>query len=110
MTYERWQTLCESLKDKFTVSAEGKEELDSGPGHCEFLECTTPMGQVRLELEVRPRVLEKKMFYSKRAGTTATVEYKYDENEHTLTLKAYRLDPGTGDWVEVKPEAFAGHV
>ncbi len=110
MTYERWQTLRESLKGKFQVSAEGTEELNPGPGHVEFLECTTPMGQVRLELEVRPRVLEKKTYYSKRAGSQTTVEYKYDENEHTLTLKAYRLDQGSGDWLEVKPEAFAGHV
>jgi hypothetical protein len=110
MTYERWQALRESLKGKFKVSAEGAEELEPGPGHVEFLECATPMGQIRLELEVRPRVLEKKTYYSKRAGSSTTVEYKYDENEHTLTLKAYRLDSGSGEWVEVKPEAFAGHV
>lgn len=110
MTYERWQTLRESLKEKFSNFTEGTEELEPGPGHCEFLECKTPMGQVRLELEVRPRVLEKKTYFSKRAGAGTTVEYKYDENEHTLTLKAYRLDQGTGDWAEVRPEAFAGHV
>ncbi len=110
MTYERWQTLRESLKDKFTVTAEGTEELEPGPGRCEFFECTTPLGQVRLELAVRPRVLEKKTYFSKRAGSSTTVEYKYDENEHTLTLKAYRLDQGSGDWVEVKPEALASHT
>jgi hypothetical protein len=110
MTYERWQTLKGSLKDKFPQFTEGTEELDPGPGHYEFLECTTPMGQVRLELEVRPRILEKKTYFNKRAGSGTVVEYKYDENEHTLTLKAFRFDQASGDWVEVKPEAFAGHV
>lgn len=105
MTQDRWRELKESLKTKFTFTAEGQENLSEGPGHVEFLECTTPMGEIRLELTVRPKILDKKTFYSKRAGAGTTVEYKYDEHENTLTLKAYRLGKG-GEWEEIKAESF----
>ncbi len=106
MTYERWENLVQTIRDKFGISAQGKEELDPGPGHVEYLVCSTPVGEVRLELEVKPRVLEKKTYYSKRAGAATTVEYKYDPDAHTLTLHALRKDPGTGDWVELSTEAL----
>lgn len=110
MTYERWETLVQTIKDKFGLSSQGKEELNPGPGHLEFLECVTPMGEVRLELEVRPRVLEKKTYYSKRAGSSTTVEYKYDPEAHTLTLRALRKDSGTGEWLELKAEQLVGSL
>lgn len=106
MTYERWQDLIAKLKDHSQDAKLGKEDLPEGPGHCEFAEFTTPMGRMRLELIVRPVVLEKKMLYSHRMNTAATVKYTYDESEHTFTFKAYRFDEAVGDWVEVRPEAI----
>lgn len=106
MTYERWEGLVQTIRDKFGISAQGKEELNPGPGHVEYLECATPVGEVRLELEVKPRVLEKKTYYSKRAGAATTVEYKYDPEAHTLTLHALRKDPVTGEWSELSADAL----
>lgn len=105
MTYERWQTLVQSLRQKFPVAAEGKEELDPGPGTLEYLECQTPLGKIRLELTVTPRVAEKKTYYSKRAGSSTTVEYKYDPTAQVLTLHIWQWDERAGDWRELKPEA-----
>lgn len=110
MTYERWQNLISTIKDKFKVSKEGKEDLNPGPGHVEFIECGTPMGKVRLELIVRPKILEKKTYYSNRVGSQTTVEYRYDENEHTLTLRALRWDEGGGIWQEIKAESLTTHL
>ncbi len=108
MTYESWQDLIERLQEKFPGSRTGKEELPEGPGHREFLEAATLAGKVRLELWVRPVVLEKKTLYSHRMNTAATVQYRYDESQHTLTLKAYRWDEAAGDWAELDPKALAG--
>lgn len=108
MTLERWQTLVQSVRQKFTILAEGKEELESGPGYLEYVECQTPMGKVCLELTVTPRVAEKKTYYSKRAGSSTTVEYKYDPEAHVLTLKIWLWDERADDWRELKPEAAAG--
>jgi len=106
MTYERWQNLMQMVKDKFTITSEGREELDPGPGYAEFVECITPAGKVRLELLVKPLVAEKKFIYSKRAGTSATVEYKYDPKEHTLTLKVFKWNEASGDWEEMRGDNF----
>jgi len=106
MTYERWQNLTQMVKDKFKVVGEGKEELDPGPGYVEFIECETPTGKVRVELVVRPLVAEKKFIYSKRAGTSASVEYKYDPKEHTLTLHAFKWDEASNNWEEIKNGPF----
>lgn len=110
MTYERWQTLLESIRGKFTVTSQGTVELAPGPGHVEFVECVTPVGNVRLELEVRPKILEKKTYYSKRVGSHTAVEYRYDEHEHTLTLRALRQDESTGEWSEITAEALTSHL
>jgi hypothetical protein len=110
MTYERWQNLISTIKDKFKVTKEGREELNPGPGHVEFIECGTPLGKVRLELIVKPKILEKKTYYSNRVGSQTTVEYRYDENEHTLTLKALRWNEESDTWQEVKAESLTTHL
>ena len=107
MTYERWQDICESVKSKFKVQAEGQAPSEDGHGHVEFLEFNGPVGEIRLELAVRPRVKEVKTIYSKRMGSQSTVQYEYDESVHTLTLHAFRRVAG-GDWEEINSSTFAG--
>lgn len=109
MTYERWEGLIQTIRDKFGVAAQGKEDLDPGPGHCEFVECTTPMGYLRLELEVKPKILEKKTYYTKRAGSGTVVEYRYDPNEHTLALNVLRRGPA-GEWTELSASTITEHL
>ena len=107
MTYERWQELKERVTKQMPNAKTGTEGLPDGPGHREFIEAATPMGRMRLELWVRPKVLERKTLYSHRMNSAATVQYTYDESEHSLTFKAFRWDEGEADWLEVKPEAVS---
>ncbi len=108
MTYEQWQDLQGRVSDKFQNVKKGKELLPEGPGEREYLECDTPAGRIRLELWMRPVVLERKTLYTHRMNTAATVQYRYDESEHSLTLHAYRWDGGEEDWHEVKAADMAG--
>jgi hypothetical protein len=110
MTYERWQEISERLKKQMPEAVLGRETLPEGPGYREFVEVSLPAGRVRLELWVRPKVLEKKTLYSHRMHSAATVQYKYDETEHTLTLRAYRWDEARHDWQEVGLETLAGSL
>ncbi|MBI5733562.1 MAG: hypothetical protein HY973_01275 [Candidatus Kerfeldbacteria bacterium] len=103
MTYERWQDICESVKSKFKVQAEAQEPSADGHGHVEFLEFSGPLGEMRLELAVRPRVKDVKTIYSKRMGSQSTVQYEYDDSVHTLTLHVFRRSTG-GDWQEIKTD------
>lgn len=104
MTYERWQALIGEIKDKFSNVKVSKIDLAEGSGNKEVVEFTSPAGQVKLELTVRPKVLGKKTFYSNRIGSTTTVEYEYDKEEKTLSLEAFRYDERGNNWQEIKAD------
>lgn len=106
MTYDQWKDLQTRIDDKFQDVKRGKSALPDGPGELEFVEFKSPMGLVRLELWIRPKVLERKTIYSHRMNTAATVQYTYDETEHTFTFKAYRQDERSGEWTEVRAEGL----
>ena len=110
MTYERWQEIITHAQKQYPEAQVGKEELPDGPGSREFIEMKTSGGKVRLELWIRPKVLEKKTLYSHRMHSAATVQYKYDESEHALTLHAYRWDDVTNDWQEMSAERLAASL
>jgi len=105
MTYERWQDLVTKLQDKFPTAVVGKEEYDEG--YVEYLECVTPRGKMRFELVVKPKVIGKKTYYSKRMGSSSTVEYQYSPEEHTLTLRVLVEHPVSGDWQEISLSQLA---
>ncbi|MFZ5391311.1 MAG: hypothetical protein ACOZAJ_03500 [Patescibacteria group bacterium] len=101
MTYERWQDLAAKLKERFPAAQAGRQELVDQQGHLEYVELTSSAGLVRFELLVRPKIIGKKTIYSKRIGSSTTVEYQYDANEHTLTLRVLLADQASGDWQEI---------
>ena len=107
MTYERWQEITDRAQKQTSGVEVGREDLPDGPGYREFIELNSVAGKIRLELWVRPKVLEKKTLYSHRMNTAATVQYRYDETEHTLTLHAYRWDESASAWQEVGAETLA---
>ena len=110
MTYERWQEIVKRAQQQYPEALVGKEALPEGPGTCEFIEMATPGGKVRLELWIRPKVIEKKTLYSHRMHSAATVKYSYDESEHTLTLHAYKWDEFHEDWQEMGAETLAASL
>ena len=106
MTPERWQNLKGELKDKFTILAEGTEELEDRPGSFEFLELEGPMGKVRLEYLTQPVVLDKKTTTSKRIVASVAVDYVYSEDEVTNKLQVFQWNEANGEWEEVKKSMF----
>ena len=110
MTYERWQEIIERVTKQSPQAKVGREDLAEGPGHREFVEFTSPAGEMRLELWVRPKVLEKKTLYSHRMHSAATVQYRYDETQNTLSLHAYRWHTLSNSWQEVRAEALTASL
>lgn len=104
MTYERWQSLIGDIQDRFSNVTVTKVNLTPGPGSREIVEFTSPAGRVKLELTLRPKILDKKTFYSNRIGSATTVEYEYDEQEKTLSLQAWRFSEPAGEWQEIKTD------
>lgn len=105
MTPERWETIKQTVKKQFSVEDEGREDLlvetADGPvkqGEAEFVVFESPLGKTKLEFQKKPKVEDKKFFYSHRAGTAARVEYKFSEDEVVYTLKAYKWDENGDEW------------
>lgn len=107
MTYEKWLSLKGTLQDKFPGTEIGKEKMVEEDGEKEFIVCNTPVGRVKLEMVIKPRVIGKKTHYTNRFGAATTVEYEYDENEKTYTFKAYQMNSASGEWEEFKSDSFS---
>lgn len=110
MTDERWEEFVESAMKNFddvTLTKENLEvETDQGievRGTEDVLEFQNEAGRFRLVRENRPVVLEKKEFYSHRAGDTARTEYKFSETEFSHKLRVYR-ENRYGDWEEISAD------
>lgn len=119
MTLERWEQIKEMVKRQYSVEDEGTEDLlvETGEGmvkqgEAEFIIFDAPSalggGRMKLELQKKPRLEEKKYHFSHRQGDAARVEYKFSDSETVLQLKAYKEDED-GEWKEIDAASFAGN-
>ena len=103
MTDEKWQETIGQIKDSFKVVEDVTEPLADGPGEVEWIIFEGPLGRMKLERISKPVVTDEKALGSKRIGSDKTIIRHYSETERVYTLKAYRLDPDTDEWVEIEP-------
>lgn len=107
MTDEKWGQIIETAKRHFEDVSLHTEDLvaetPDGPqkqGTRNVLVFTNPVGRFKLVRENRPVVLEKKEFYTHRAGQTARTEYKLSQTEFSHKLRVYK-QAGFEEWEEV---------
>jgi hypothetical protein len=107
MTDEKWEQIVQMAKKNFRDVSLKTEDLiaatSDGPvkqGTQDVLIFENPVGRFKLVRENRPVVLEKKQFYSHRAGDSARTEYKLSDTEFSHKLKVYK-EVGFEDWEEV---------
>lgn len=107
MTDEKWQDLKQNIKEKFDVTEENEETIQKDDvgneiiGHLERLTFETPLGDFKLEREVKPKILDKKVHYSHTAGAKGLVEYILSPDETTQKMTAFKLDSNTDQWEEL---------
>ena len=77
---------------------------EKGPGEVEIIEFKGPLGKMKLERTTQPLVIDKKTIGSRRIGSDTAVEYIYSETEKVHKFTAYRFDPNSDNWVEMKME------
>lgn len=105
MTRERWNDFLATAKDRFTVTAEGKEPREEGePGAVEFIEFDSPLGHIRCEYEWHPRIIGKRALGGHKVGVGGRVKYEYDPHEETATLRVWKKVGA--DWEEVDAGMF----
>lgn len=109
MTIDKWNEIVSRIREQFEVEEIGEEELgDVARGIVRFIEFSGPLGRMRLELESKPVILDKKTIHSNRMGTSAAVQYIYSDTEFTHTFYALRFDEAINNWVEIEQEKMAG--
>ncbi len=109
MTEDKWEEIKEMVNKNFEVFENQVFELsgEQGEGTREELVFNGPLGKIKLEMVVKPLVINKKTHYSKRMGTSAKVDYITSETEKVRTLFAYKLDPVEDNWVKIDTAQFA---
>lgn len=114
MDIDKWEQLKEELGRKFKIVEETKEDLtvrsqdgEFVSGHADVLILETPMGQIKLALESRPVVLDKKEIYSHQQGKSARTEYTFSDTEFSHKLKAYKWSNYNERWEEIDAGNFA---
>lgn len=103
MNDSRWENLTKMIESKFDVEEDCIQEIPNseGGGKIDVMICNAGTGRIKLERYVRPLVLSKKTFYSKRGGSETSEEYVYSEDETTQSLKLYKWDDFNEVWQEI---------
>lgn len=106
MTEERWQTLTQKIKNDFSVLDQGEESTDVVGELVNFIEWEMPGRQMRAEYHTRPRVIDKKTFYSNRIGSSVKEEYVFSEDEKVNFAKFFQRNSSGDDWQEISAAGF----
>ena len=103
MNDSRWGELTKIVEAKFDIEDDYQEEIPTqdGGGISDVLIFNGPVGKIKLVRLIKPLVLGKKTFYSKRGQGETAVQYEYSEDETTQSMKIYKWDEFNDEWQEV---------
>jgi hypothetical protein len=116
MHLDKWQDIKTLVETKFGFDRYDKEKFEIGEndkgqmveGELEIIEFNGPLGRMKLEFEIKPVVLDKKVFGSKRIGGDNKVTYIYSEDEKNCKLRVYRFDQLKDEWETIEAENLLG--
>lgn len=100
MHQDRWRDIVGQIKDSFAVEEHETQSFEyEGGSSLERIIFESPLGKIKMEFLVRPKVLDKKVSYSNRIGSESVVEYIYDPHEKSCQLLVYRWSEADGSWL-----------
>lgn len=106
MQPEKWQEIRVKIKNGFTEVAESKTHDEERREETEVLEFIGPLGKMKVEWTVKPKIIDKKTSYSNRIGSNVIIDYVYSADEFNYIFKAYKWNERENDWEEIKSESF----
>lgn len=105
MHQDRWRDIVGQIQDNFAVEEHETTTFEEeGGSSLERIVFESPLGRIKLEFLVRPKVLDKKVSYSNRIGSESVVEYIYDPNEKSCQLLVYRWSEANNNWLPFEAE------
>jgi hypothetical protein len=107
MNDEKWYELVEAIREKLGIEEEKTEDLiieSRGEkikrGKKEIIVFNGAAGKMKLEREVKPIVLEKKLHYHRRKDD-AQAEYVFSPDEFSYNVNAYVWDETLAEWQKI---------
>ena len=109
MNLDKWKNIKDLVESKFGFKRYDQEEFelsenDKGQmvlGEREIIEFEGPLGLIKLEFDIKPVILDKKVFGSKRIGGDNKSVYIYSEDEKNYKLRVYSFNNELNDWQEM---------
>jgi hypothetical protein len=104
MNDERWSALTTVIEDKFDVEEDYVEELpekDGGGDKEVIVFSDAKFGKLKIERYIKPLILGKKTYFSKRGNSETAIKYEYSESETTQSIKIFKYDPFKDFWIEL---------
>lgn len=99
MNDEKWEDAMIKIKENFQLEEELTEDHpEIERGIIETVIFDSPMGRIKLVRTTTPKVLDKKTFYSSRAGSDMAVKYEYSDTESVNTLDIFKWNGLQDDW------------
>jgi len=104
MYLEKWEQIKNKVLDGFDVINQDTLQDEDGHGIKEIIEFNGPMGEIKLEMNIRDLILDKHTNYSNRIGSSVSVDYEYSDTEKTYRLRAYKKV--ADKWEEIESSTF----
>ncbi len=106
MTKEKWQELVIKIENSFELIDQGSISGEQKNESIEFIEWQMPGKQIRAEAHERPKLLDKKTFYSNRIGSKTSEQYIYSEDEVVFFVNFFERFDENDEWQEMKSGDF----
>jgi hypothetical protein len=102
MDDERWEELVSRIELKLKVYEKKTVTGSDGRTKIETVVFLGSEGKMKLERTSKPRVLDKKMHYSRRIGSAPSAEYIYSPTEKVQRVHLFKWSETEQDWEEVR--------
>jgi len=110
----KWEKILFFVEQHCKITARNSEEIEvaktisgqSVAGQREFVEFDGPLGKMKLERIIRPKVIDKKVLHTKRIGGRVAIDYIYSPEEFVSEIKIYQWDNQNNLWQELDLKNF----
>jgi hypothetical protein len=110
MTDDRWQEISDKIRASFPDHEHEKESVLDGKGTREAFVFSGPMGRMKIERRVQPKVVGERGMQAKRIGAESTIEKVYSEDETVDFLSIFTWNDAQQDWVEAKDDSLVSNL
>lgn len=106
MTEEKWQELVGRIQDDFTLEKQEQREDPETRTTTFLVIFQGPVGRIKLERTVRPKVLDERALGGSKFGAGTRITRKYSTTDFVDALHAYRWDEEKAAWLPFDASAL----